>query len=262
MRLCTYNILDGGVGRADPLAEVLRLARADVVIVQEAWDAAWFHRLADALGMDRFLAEHPIQKDGHACGAVGLLCSPAFEIREAMNVAALDRRLTRGCLRATVGAGRQQLTLIGLHLHARETLADEDVRLGELAAVLELGGTLREKGIRHVLVGDFNATHPDAVVDVARLRPKSRARIEGQAGNIPREAIRQILRANYVDAHAIGRTPADFDISMTTAYPTMRTDYIFVTPDLAKAVTSCETFKTPIGRFASDHYPVVAEIQP
>src|SRR3954471_16075858 len=89
MRLLTYNIMEGGVGRIDPLAEVIRLADADLVVLQETWDAANFHKLADRLHMDRFLAETPKNPKG----APGLLSR--LPIHEAVNHAPLDARLTR-----------------------------------------------------------------------------------------------------------------------------------------------------------------------
>jgi hypothetical protein len=64
MRLMTYNIFNGGAGRVDPLAEVIRLAEADVVVVQEAIDETLLHQLADRLKMDRFLAANPRNPQG------------------------------------------------------------------------------------------------------------------------------------------------------------------------------------------------------
>ena len=39
MRIVRYNILDGGEGRADPLAEVIEAQRPDLVALVEATDA-------------------------------------------------------------------------------------------------------------------------------------------------------------------------------------------------------------------------------
>src|SRR5207244_1423736 len=114
---------------------VIRLADADAVVLQEAWDESLFHKLADRLHMDRFLAENP--KNPH--GATGLLTR--WRIHEAVNHAPLDPRLTRSAFTATIrptqdlglGGGKtQDFVLLGLHLHARETLADEAIRLSEL----------------------------------------------------------------------------------------------------------------------------------
>ncbi len=252
MRLMTYNILEGGEGRIDPLAEAIRLARADVVVVQEAWDRGLFEKLADRLGMDCFLAAHPT----NAQGGVGLLSKR--KIREAVNYGPLDARLTRAAFHAIVEAGKVSLPVIGVHLHPYETFADEDERLKELAGVLEIGRVF--SGRPHVIAGDFNSYHPEQMIDVARLRPSSRKRIAGQKDQLPREVVRKMLEAGYVDAHSLHHPAETFGCSFTTAYPAARVDYLFVSPDLCPKVVSCEVFTPAIGRYASDHYPVVAEL--
>jgi endonuclease/exonuclease/phosphatase family metal-dependent hydrolase len=52
VRLVSYNILNGGEGRADPLAEVLIAQRPDIVVLLEADDAAVLDRIALRLRMD------------------------------------------------------------------------------------------------------------------------------------------------------------------------------------------------------------------
>lgn len=249
----TYNILEGGVGRIDPLAEVIRLAGPDVIVLQETTDEGHFHRLADRLGMDRFLAINPRDREG----ATGLLAR--WEIREATNLAAVDRRLTRSALQAVLrGPERGEIAVLGLHLHARETEADEAVRFTELPAILEAAARL---GPRHVIAGDFNTSHPDQVIDLAKLRPGSRGRIAGQGNRLPRDVIGRMLEAGFADAHSIGRKPAEFDTSLTTSSPAMRVDFVFVPQAMATQVKRCEVFKPEMARYASDHFPVVAEIE-
>jgi endonuclease/exonuclease/phosphatase family metal-dependent hydrolase len=178
-------------------------------------------------------------------------------VREAENLAAVDGRFSRGAVRATVEKGGVRVTVLGVHLPSGETFADEAARVGEVEALLQ--HATKWKGEAHVLAGDFNATHPEQVVDVAKLRPKSRARVEAQGGKIPREAVARVLAAGYVDGHAVGRPPEQFGVSMTTSHPAMRTDYIFVPAALVPTIRGCEVFAPEIARFASDHYPVVAE---
>src|SRR5271156_5743972 len=96
MKLLSYNILEGGEGRIDPLAEVIRLANPDIVILAEPWDERLFHKLADRLKMDRFLAESPRNPQG----STGLLSR--LKIKEAVNHAPLDQRLTRSAFHAIV----------------------------------------------------------------------------------------------------------------------------------------------------------------
>ena len=50
MRLLTYNIREGGVGRVDALAEVIDAARPDVVALQEAREPAMVERIAELAG--------------------------------------------------------------------------------------------------------------------------------------------------------------------------------------------------------------------
>jgi endonuclease/exonuclease/phosphatase family metal-dependent hydrolase len=257
MKLMTYNILEGGTGRIDPIAEVIRLAGADVVILQEATDGELFHRLADRVGMDRFLAENPRTGGTHGGSPHGVGLLSRLPLSRGVNLAAIDPRFTRGALAARVGEGAAALDLIGLHLHSKETVADEAVRLGEVEAALEHARPLSP---RHVIAGDFNASHPQQLIDLAALRPASRARVEAQGGMIPRHAITRMLAAGYVDAHAMGRGPAEFGKTLTTSKPGMRVDYFFVPAAMAGGMKECEVFMPEIGKYASDHWPMVLEL--
>lgn len=256
MKLLTYNILEGGTGRIDPLAEVIRQSGAEVAVLQETTDEALFHKLADRLEMDRLLAGNPRNKEG----AVGLLSR--LPIREAVNHAPLDARITRAAFHAIVGETTDGVKvdwpIVGLHLHARERNEDERVRLSELPAILEIGNLFR--GRAHILAGDFNTSHPLQLIDVDKLRKSARERIRGQGDQLPREVIREVLGAGYVDAHALHHAAEKFGTSFTTSHPAMRVDFVFVSPELSGQVVSCEIFKPELARYASDHYPVLAEI--
>jgi endonuclease/exonuclease/phosphatase family metal-dependent hydrolase len=50
VRLLTYNIREGGVGRADAIAEVIEAAHPDVVALQEARDPLVVERIARVAG--------------------------------------------------------------------------------------------------------------------------------------------------------------------------------------------------------------------
>jgi endonuclease/exonuclease/phosphatase family metal-dependent hydrolase len=252
MRLMTYNIYNGGAGRVDPLAEVIRLAKADVVVVQEAVDEALLHQLADRLGMDRFVANNPRNPQG----AVALLSR--LPIAEAVNHAPLDRRITRSAFSAVVQGETGRLGIVGVHLHARETLSDEQIRLGELPAILDIAHGFY--GRPHVICGDFNTNHPEQVIRVEELRPKVLPRIAPQGNEHPREVIGRMLKKRYVDAHAVGRRPEEFGKSFTTAHPATRVDFVFLSEAAARLLKGCEVFVSEMGKYASDHFPVVAEL--
>jgi endonuclease/exonuclease/phosphatase family metal-dependent hydrolase len=178
-------------------------------------------------------------------------------LKEAVNHAALDKRFSRGAVSVIVG-GKEDLVVIGVHLPAGELMENEQERLAELEALFDVGKLFR--GREHVIAGDFNASHPSQRIDLSKVRPKTKERVLSQGGLFPREVVRQVLEHGYVDAHALHHAAEDFGTSMTTAYPAMRVDYVFVTPGLAPRVKACEVFKPEMGRFASDHYPVVCEL--
>ncbi len=60
--MACYEIMRGGVGRADPIAEVLLAQRADVVLITGATDADVFERLRSRLGMQAIRAMIPERK--------------------------------------------------------------------------------------------------------------------------------------------------------------------------------------------------------
>ncbi|HUO09506.1 MAG TPA: endonuclease/exonuclease/phosphatase family protein [Phycisphaerae bacterium] len=253
-----YNILEGGEGRIDPLAEVIRLADADVVMVAEAWDEGLFHRLADRVGMDRFRAENPRNPEG----AVGVLSR--LKIVEGVNHAALDGRFTKGACHVIVEVGSlesevRRLPIVGVHLHARETVGDEAVRMGELPGLFAIGELFRGRG--HVMAGDFNAYHPQQIIDMAKLRESTKERISKQGWEVPRDVVRAVLERGYVDTHGLHFSPGEFGTSFTTSHPGARVDYVFVSAELGPRVKSSVVFKPEMARFASDHYPVVCELE-
>jgi endonuclease/exonuclease/phosphatase family metal-dependent hydrolase len=250
-----YNILEGGIGRIDPLAEIIRQVNPDCVVVAEASDRAEFEKLARRLGMDHFLAQSPCDP----AAAVGLLSR--LEISEATNIGAIDHRFTRAALRAVLRHEEIEFGIVGVHLHARERLTDEAVRLTEIPAVLDAAQVFRACGMAHALAGDFNATSPEQLVDLTKLRPKSRARIDELADVIPRDAIAALLAGGYVDSHAIGRTAAEFACSFTTAHPALRVDYVFLPQQMQSRVVGGQVFIHALGKYASDHFPVYCDLE-
>ncbi len=255
MRLMSYNIFESGEGRIDPIAEVIRQVQPDAVVILEAWDRPLLTKLADRVGMDFFHAQSPTNPEGH-----NALLS-RWPIREAVNYGPLDPRLTRAAFHAIVdGPDGLAPPILGLHLHPREMLADEAIRLQEIEAVQEILRRPPFAGQPHIIAGDFNCSHPDQIIDLTKVRQKTRDRVATQNNYFPRKAIQSMLDAGYIDAHAIGRTPQQYQTSFTTSHPAMRVEFIFVTPSLVSAVKRCEILQSPIGKFASDHFPVVAEI--
>ena len=253
-----YNILEGGLGRIDPICEVIRHADPDVIILPETWESGEFQKLSDRLKMEMFQAESPRNSRGH----IGLLTR--LPLLQAVNFGPLDDRLTRAAIQAVVQDKHGPMGLIGVHLHAKESAANEQIRVRELDAVLAMAVPF--KTVPHIIAGDFNAQHPQQVIDLAKAPDFIKRRLGIDAHNglltpLPRDAITKMLTAGYFDAHAMGRQPAAFEPTFTTSHPVFRLDYIFVSSHLQSALRGCSTVRHPMTRFASDHLPVLAEVE-
>jgi endonuclease/exonuclease/phosphatase family metal-dependent hydrolase len=254
MRIVSYNILTGGEGRADPLCEVLIAQRADVIGLVEAEDPAVLDRIAKRLKMDY------VQAMGNESGASALLSR--WPIRDSINHAALRSGISKSFLQASVVDDRGRAWQFGVvHLHARATEADEAMREGEIAVVLDAFAPLRAAGTPHFLLGDFNSNSPVQEIDLAKCKPSTREQAAANGGTIPRRVVGKLLNAGYADTYQLAepdgaRTRGTF----TTQFPGQRVDYIFAHSIAAGAVRSAWIEYDRLATYASDHYPIGVEV--
>jgi endonuclease/exonuclease/phosphatase family metal-dependent hydrolase len=255
MRIASYNILDGGEGRADPLCEVLFAQRADVVALVESEDPAVLERIARRMKMDYVVAK------GNQSGASALLSR--FPIRDSINHAPLNPGLSKSLLQATVvGPDGTPWHFGVVHLHARAGEEDERKREAELAIVLEVFASLRAEKTPHILLGDFNANSPVQHIDLAKVKPKTREQAVANGGTIPRRVVEKLLNEGYGDTYymtnpELAKTQGTF----TTQHPGQRVDYIFVHSLAKDRVRSAWIEYDRLAKYASDHYPIGAEIE-
>jgi endonuclease/exonuclease/phosphatase family metal-dependent hydrolase len=254
VRVLSYNILDGGGGRADLLAGVIEGERPDVVAMVEADDVAVIEQLAAKLGMD-FI---------HAPGnshASALLSRPP--IRRTINHALLRPGLEKSLLEATVvPPGGSELTLGVVHLHARPYEADEAVRERELDVVLDVFARHRRDNVPHLLCGDFNANAPYQQIDPTKCKPKTRAAWDAQGGQLPRRVVRRLLEAGYVDTlHASDRVAGETGGTFSTEFPGQRVDYIFAYGIPPDRIRRAWIVNGQPAKDASDHYAVASDFE-
>src|SRR5438876_4922894 len=166
MRLLSYNILDGGEGRADPLAEIILAQGADIVALAECDNIDVLNRIASRLSMDFVHG----QGKKHASAIL-----TRWTMRDSINHAALSRKIANSFLEATISdpAGREWI-VAALHLspHAKE--ADERNREKELKFVLESLSNHRRQNRPHILCGDFNSNAPSQQIDPQKCKPATR----------------------------------------------------------------------------------------
>jgi endonuclease/exonuclease/phosphatase family metal-dependent hydrolase len=254
MRIVSYNILDGGEGRADPLAEVIEAQRPDVVALVEAGVAPVVERIAARLQMDFIIAE----SDG---GAAALLSR--YPIAESINHALLHPEVITGSfLEAVLRPPGGELSIGVVHLHPYAFEGDENVRMRELRVVLDGFADRRARGQAHLLAGDFNASSPTQQVDIGKCRRSTRQAFIANGGRLPRRAIGSILDAGYIDAvrQAVGAS-ADTLGTFSTQRPGERVDFVFIHGIQPARITCGHIEQDRLAKYASDHFPVCIEIQ-
>lgn len=235
MRLMSYNVHRClGLDRQyspERIAEVIASCHPDVVALQEV-DVGRLRSghvdqaevIARELGMDvQFFPRVRILEEQYGDAVLSRL---PIRLVKADQLPAWPGREPRGALWVAIGVDGAELQLINTHLGlwSRERLTQIDALLGK--------EWLSHPACREpfVLVGDFNAP--------ARSR-----------------AYRRIV-SRLTDAYqAADSTPKP---TFPTRYPVLRLDHVFVSRCVD--VVDVRTLRTPLARFASDHFPIIAEL--
>ena len=250
MRLVSYNILNGGVGRADPVAEVIVAQAPDVVALVEADDDWVVQRIAKRLGFDGVVGDGQDHR-------VAVLSR--WPVKRSVRHSAFDQAGPRCLVEVELDTPGGPLVVFALHLSPKATLEAEAERVRQLRRLLRITEPLRTDARPHVLAGDFNANAPGQRIDLARCKPATQKYAAENGGTIPRDAIAVLLDAGYADTLAKVRHDAAFDLAtFTTHAPGQRVDYIF-----AHGVSPVDAWVETdrLATFASDHYPVGVELQ-
>ena len=244
MRLLSYNIRYGGEGRQAPMLAVIRACEPDLVIFQEATRPSVIAELARGAGMAQWAA-----MPRRSLGFMSRQRVAHFEWYRP--------RLSRHAFLEIVPA-ETSVRLVGVHLSAVHSAWTEQRRTFELRALLK--ALLRREPGFHALVGDFNTLAPGELLEIRKLPARLRALVWLSGGRIRWRTIRSVLDAGYADAY---RKHHDRDPGFTfpTWDPHIRLDYLFVPERHVARVKSCDVVDLPEARQASDHLPLLSEIE-
>jgi exodeoxyribonuclease-3 len=243
LRLLSYNIKHGGSGREQPLAEVIRQASPDLVVVQEAERPKVLEQLAHDTGMAQW----------------GVRRGQSLGFMSRVPVAHVDwhqPRVSRHAFIEIVPAG-STWRVFGVHLSAVHAAWTEARRVFELRALL--AAIAAHQHGAHALVGDFNTLAPGELLDVRKLPGRLRALVWLSGGKIRWRTIQTVLDAGYRDAFRhlhpdlVGSTFPTWD-------PHIRLDYLFVPAPFIERVAACRVLQPELAPQASDHLPLSAEL--
>jgi endonuclease/exonuclease/phosphatase family metal-dependent hydrolase len=245
LKLLSYNIRFGGLGREKALSEVIKIASPDLVVFQEAIHPDVIERLSKLTDMPYWAA----RKD-HSIGFISR-----------QEVSYYEWHYPAGARHSflEIVPAESESRIFGLHLSARFSKWDERRRTREIRSLLE--GIKRHQEGFHVLVGDFNTLAPGEVLELHRLPAWIRALIWISGRKLQRETIQLMLDAGYVDVYR-NMHPDVKGYTFPTWDPHVRLDYVFVPKAFSDRLTECEVMVEPnvSVRAASDHCPLVSHL--
>jgi len=246
LKLLSYNIRFGGLGREAALAEVITQVAPDIVVFQEAIHPEVIERLSQSTGLPFWAA----RKDH----SIGYLSRIEIGYHEWHYPAGAKHSFLE-----IVPAGTET-RIFGLHLSARFSKWDERKRTREIRSLLE--GIKRYQEGFHVLVGDFNTLAPGEVLEIKRMPAWIRGLIWISGRKLQRESIQLMLDSGYVDGYR-GLHPDIPGYTFPTWDRRVRLDYVFVPTSFAARLIECEVISEPesLIRSASDHCPLRIELE-
>lgn len=274
MRVLTYNIhgwiTADGRPNLDGVAAVIADTQADVVGLNEVYyprrvegaTGPALEALAARLGMHFVFGpcvRWPVQGSlpADAYGNAVLARWPIIA-SAAHHLTPVEGKEQRGLLEARILLPDDRtFTVYVTHLDH----TDEEARLVQLRAARTW--TVRDRHRPHLVLGDFNAIsawdfagREDALARLAQ-EPKGGHMVYGDKGP---QVVAQMEKAGYVDAYRLYGAPGAPSY-IAADDPAIRIDYIFASQPLAGGVKGCQIWQEAAGQEASDHRPVLAEIE-
>ena len=253
MRLLTYNIREGGVGRAEEIAEVIRAADPDVVALQEARAPDVVERIAKVAGFSFFGS-----RLSHSTGFLSNVPVVNHQWRQLP-------RTRHAVLEVVLGDSLPRLFV--LHLRAWFSNWTERQRARELRGLLDGIQDQLKKEKRafafHVLAGDFNALAPGERFDPSPMPRWIRGMVWLSGRDIARSTIEMMKSDGYVDAWRALHADQEGEPGYTFPVwnPHVRLDYVFTPKEYASRFVECDVRRTPQQvHTASDHFPLLVEI--
>jgi exodeoxyribonuclease-3 len=259
MRLMTYNVLTGGrdvdgPGRLALIAETIRSVEPDLLVLNECngFELDGFrslYRLEAELGMRGILAQ----------AQSGFHVAFFHRVGRVTEAHVLAREVHHAVLAVTLEVGGTTLRVIGAHLCP----FGGDARLLEVQHLIRF---LKQDNV--IIAGDLNALSPH---DVARYQPerwlprrRSRHVLAESGGRLDTRAISALEEAGLLD---VLRQRGSAEPTVLTRLGAghedyqARIDYVFATASAAARVTRAERVHGGHVEAASDHYPLLVDLE-
>ncbi|MBI4869735.1 MAG: endonuclease/exonuclease/phosphatase family protein [Candidatus Wallbacteria bacterium] len=267
MRFMAYNLMDGGLGpggdRLTSLARVVRSEAPDILAVSEA---CGFHAAGGPgpsserlYTFERLTGLRGFILPTESSYFVGVFVRPPLPVARAD---AVRGTFHHGALAVTVDTGRNRpLVVVATHLHPFSST----MRVAEAECLSWFAGHV-EPSADLVLMGDLNSVSP---LDRSQVPPPAGGwplRLLTPDGRLDAAPGALLARAGLTDAfrHANPDLPGPTDPTPVHASPEqarLRIDFILLGPSLVPRLRGSRVVTDPPADSASDHYPVVADLE-
>jgi endonuclease/exonuclease/phosphatase family metal-dependent hydrolase len=245
IKLLSYNIRFGGVGREERIARVIEAISPDLVVFQEAI-------VPDVVGKLSALTSMPFwaSKANHSIAYLSRLKVDYQEWH------------TPGRLRhpyLEIFLEENQTRIFGLHLRAMLSKWGERRRVQEIKALME--NIKKHQAGFHILVGDFNSLAPGDLLNTRKMPAWIRTLIWLSGRDIQRETIGTMLELGYIDGFRLLNTK-EAGYTFPSWNPHIRFDYGFLPNAFSDKLKSCQVITNlPEIEKASDHLPLLVHLE-
>lgn len=242
-RVVSYNIRFGGGRRLPLITDLVSRLEPDLLVLQEATDAALVSRLARDVGL-----HHVICRPGTSVAA--LARRPFGQMQWH------DRRGVRAFLEFRLA--NHDLRFIGVHLPSGLSRRGEARRYRQLETVLP---TIHgEDDDQTVVVGDLNsvAKGDEPLVASMPFWLKLLLRLDGR---IRTDVLDRLAAEGWVDAYR-ALHPGEHGFTLPAGSPQIRLDYLLVPEAVMPRIQECAPApKGDLAARASDHLPLISVIE-
>jgi endonuclease/exonuclease/phosphatase family metal-dependent hydrolase len=249
LRVMTYNIFKGAVGKEKALARVVESVAPDVLFLQEVGSEASIQTLAQ-----RFEYRYCFAGSFYGPKNLALLSRYPLVATETHTIFPLFHPLILATISLPSGA---QVNLYGVHIG----VLYDWWRTVEMRTILRL----IQQWEHHypapyaLIAGDFNAILPGDTLNLRIGTRLHRVILFLQYRFATRLAPRLLARQGWIDGYRHCHPTAD-GFSFPVTAPAVRLDHIYVNSSFAPRLCRCEVVTSPPETHTvSDHFPLMAD---
>jgi len=251
----TYNILEGGENRFESIIKVVFNEKPDFLVINEANgfeknNNQTFNKFSEETGLPYFKLALSGEYDYHTA------IFSKYPLKEVKEIESLRNAGISTIIETKLGA----ISIVGAHL----TPYTEDQRLREIDLII----SRQMQHSNKILIGDMNSLSATDEYNEDMINDFNDTQLKKFTtnGKFRFDVIKKITFLGYLDTAVI------FGNQKVCTVPTkinrdeahlinMRVDYIFISDLLKDKLKSYSVIKNNLTEMASDHFPVVIELE-